>query len=242
MPRTCAQARPQECAPALPRRPTLGARAQLGVHHFALPGVIAVAGFREAAVVHIYLKGLHRGGGVALRGFLFAESAERAWQARPGTYGAVATPCARQEGLLLDAPTSVCARQGWGGGYLCQPHVPGSTWPDLFLQCALPWPPCSALPAARPRARSRPLAQPGKAGPGRSGFSNYPCAAACSRDALLQSGRSRREPQASRIGRPVHQAKPAAGAARARRRACGPHRAGRCAASGARCASACCAS
>jgi len=134
------------------------------------------------------------------------------------------------------------ARQGWGGGYLCQPHVPGSTWPDLFLQCALPWPPCSALPAARPRARSRPLAQPGKAGPGRSGFSNYPCAAACSRDALLQSGRSRREPQASRIGRPVHQAKPAAGAARARRRACGPHRAGRCAASGARCASACCAS
>jgi len=89
--------------------PTLGTRAQLGVHHFALPGVIAVAGFREAAVVHIYLKGLHRGGGVALRGFLFAESAERAWQARPGTYGAVATPCARQEGLLLDAPTSVCA-------------------------------------------------------------------------------------------------------------------------------------
>ena len=25
---------------------------------------------------------------------------------------------------------------GWGGGYLCQPHVPGASWPDPFLQCA----------------------------------------------------------------------------------------------------------
>ncbi|KAK9834817.1 hypothetical protein WJX81_000892 [Elliptochloris bilobata] len=59
--------------------------------------------FREAAVVHVYLKGLHKDGGVALRGYVFAESAVRPWQ-------------------------------GWGGGYLCQPHIPGTTWPDLFLQ------------------------------------------------------------------------------------------------------------
>ena len=81
-----------------------GTPLQLGVHHFALPGVVAAGRFREAAVIHIYLKGLQREGGVALRGFVFSESAERAWQ-------------------------------GWGGGYLCQPHVPGSTWPDLFLAC-----------------------------------------------------------------------------------------------------------
>ena len=104
-----------------------GPAPQLGVHHFALPGVVAAGSFREAAVVHVYLKGLRRERSVDLRGFVFAESAVRPWQ-------------------------------GWGGGYLCQPHVPGASWPDLFLQCA---PKCSCremlllLQAVRPAASVR---------------------------------------------------------------------------------------
>ena len=34
------------------------------------------------------------------------------------------------------AESAVRPWQGWGGGYLCQPHVPGASWPDPFLQCA----------------------------------------------------------------------------------------------------------
>lgn len=53
---------------------------QMGVHQFVFPGVITLAdGQFEAVLLYLYVKGLREGGSTTFRGFLFAQSAERAW-------------------------------------------------------------------------------------------------------------------------------------------------------------------
>ncbi len=50
------------------------------VRHFPFPGQVQVQnGSKEAVVMHIYIKSAFRRGKVLLRGFMFAESAERDW-------------------------------------------------------------------------------------------------------------------------------------------------------------------
>ena len=54
--------------------------AQMGVHQFVFPGVITLAdGEFEAVLLYLYIKGLREPHAVNFRGFLFAQSAERAW-------------------------------------------------------------------------------------------------------------------------------------------------------------------
>ena len=52
----------------------------MGVHQFVFPGVITLAdGEFEAVLLYLYIKGLREAHAVNFRGFLFAQSAERAW-------------------------------------------------------------------------------------------------------------------------------------------------------------------
>jgi len=52
----------------------------MGVHQFVFPGVITLAdGQFEAVLLYLYVKGLREGGSTTFRGFLFAQSVERAW-------------------------------------------------------------------------------------------------------------------------------------------------------------------
>ena len=52
----------------------------MGVHQFVFPGVITLAdGEFEAVLLYLYIKGLREPHAVNFRGFLFAQSAERAW-------------------------------------------------------------------------------------------------------------------------------------------------------------------
>ena len=47
---------------------------QLGVFYYGFPGVIEVAeGASEAAIVHVYIKGLRHEDSVTFRGFVFAQ-------------------------------------------------------------------------------------------------------------------------------------------------------------------------
>ncbi len=51
------------------------APAQLGVFHFAFPGVIKLAGGAfEAVVVYVYIKGVRHEDTVTFRGFMFAQA------------------------------------------------------------------------------------------------------------------------------------------------------------------------
>jgi len=60
----CARADRACCAPA-----------QLGVFHFAFPGVIKLAGGAfEAVVVYVYIKGVRHEDTVTFRGFMFAQA------------------------------------------------------------------------------------------------------------------------------------------------------------------------
>ncbi len=60
----CARADRAGCAPA-----------QLGVFHFAFPGVIKLAGGAfEAVVVYVYIKGVRHEDTVTFRGFMFAQA------------------------------------------------------------------------------------------------------------------------------------------------------------------------
>lgn len=57
------------------------------MRHFPFAGFVQVQnGSKEFVVMHVYIKSAWKRGKVALRGFMFAESAEREWYSYLGGY------------------------------------------------------------------------------------------------------------------------------------------------------------
>lgn len=100
----CARADRAGCAPA-----------QLGVFHFAFPGVIKLAGGAfEAVVVYVYIKGVRHEDTVTFRGFMFAQArgprpARAAAGSRQRSSGAALGRRARRRGMRA-AWSAVCCQ------------------------------------------------------------------------------------------------------------------------------------